>query len=939
MMMATTDDLGDRVRRAVGSRYLVEQQIGAGGSSIVFAARARDSGRQVALKVLRPEFAASTFATRFEREIQVMRALVHPHIVPILDAGVADDLVYLVMPLLEQASLRDRLRASGPLPVDEALRIAREVASALAHSHAAGIVHRDVKPANVMLVGDTTAMVTDFGVAHLAVAEDGESLTASGVSIGTPEYMSPEQASGSRHVDARADVYALGCMLYEMLAGEPPFSGRSAQTVITRQLHDAPTPPSRLRRAIPPNVEAAILKALAKTPVDRHPSVEAFVAALDAPLPRPKPTARRRGILLVASLGIAATALVVVLLPARPVLDPSRVVIFPLREVGLPTTDGTGEAVSTFVGYALESVEPLKWLNGADLLGDTERRPGAVLSTPRLRELARRSRAAFFIEGTLSRDGDSTSALLTLHTVDGDSVLRRGRAASPTVGASLPKVGLRAVSQILPALLAPGRRIDLSVLRDRDAVAIGHFLAGERAYRAMRFREASQHFGAAVAGDSVFAIAALRGALSASWAEHMDTARAFAQAASRGESALPAKYAWVARGVAHYIAGRAAAAAAAFDSAITRDSAMADAWMGLAESYYHFAPSLPAVDSLAERAYRQVIARDSTFSPAHFHLAQIELRRRQTTSADRYLGRTLEVDTVFRRQIALMRDCVTGSARVAWQDVAAAQVQVALNVAKTLSSPTTHIACADSAFLAVLRLPTATGAQRWGALVGATSSLIGSNRTEDAIQLLASSDASGLPGWSLVLLASAIEGKALGSADSVVTALGTGYAAMSSNWLWLLMNWHSMRGASTELKAIHQVLQSRTDTTHRRVDSLFTRNAMARLSLAQHDTAAAIQALQSLEPNGTRAELTWQPWEALAGERLLLAQLLLARGRPAEAAKVAAYLDAPEPIVHVMYRRQAIELRIRSATALGNRREVARLQSLVRALTTRDRAS
>jgi hypothetical protein len=939
--MAGLDELGERTQRALGERYTLERQVGIGGTSVVYAARDSRAEHSVALKVLKPEFAASTTANRFQREILLSAALRHPNIVPVLDSGIADTLLYLVMPLLEQPSLRDRLRAEKALPLEDALRIARDVAGALGHAHGCGIIHRDVKPANILLV-DGTPLVTDFGIARITLPEGDTDLTASGVAVGTPEYMSPEQVNGSRDLDARSDVYALGCVLYEMLVGEPPFVGRTTQAVMARQRHDAPVAPSAMRPTIPPNVDAAVLRALAKSPVDRFASMKEFIEALDRPADRPVRPARvvRRRVAVGVIAALVAFGAFVVLKGGASELDPNRVVIFPLREQALPPGEqGMGEAVSTFIGYALESAEPLKWVNGADYLLEAERTAKAVPSTDRLRQVARRARAGYFIEGAIGRDGDSATTLLTLHGVANDTVIRSGRAAAALAGVSFPKVGLRAVGQVLPALLARGRRLDLSVLADRDAVAIAHFLAGERAYRAMHFREASEHFRLAVEKDSAFALAALRGALASSWSERVDTARMFVRAALAGSRSLAPKYALLARGTALYLNGRAAPAIASFDSAVARDSSMADAWMGLAESYYHLVPAVVASDSLAKRAYGEVVARDSTFTPALFHLAQIGLLEGDRRWADAFtrLAVLEHSDSSLVRTVALTRQCTTSPDRVSWNSIAASDPSLALIVVKWLTSGRSRSSCVERGFRAILAQQRAT--QRWGALLGLSASMIGEGRADDAVQLLRSPDVAQLPGWSLVLLASAIEGKALTGADSTVAALGTGYDAMRSSWLWLLLNWHTMRGDSGELRLLRNALATRRDTSRSRADSQFARTADARLSLARRDTTTAERLLRSLEPNASRGDLTWQPWEALAGERLLLAEILLARGRAAEAAAIASYLDAPEPIVHVMYRRKSLDLRIRAALARNDHREAARLRERLSALTSLGRKS
>ncbi|HYN20541.1 MAG TPA: serine/threonine-protein kinase, partial [Thermoanaerobaculia bacterium] len=217
-------DLKDRLETALAGRYAVEREIGRGGMATVYLAQDLKHHRPVAVKILHPHIAAHLGTDRFLREIQIAARLSHPHILTLMDSGEADGLLYYIMPFVQGESLRDRLNREGRLPVDEALQIARHVASALGYAHAQGVVHRDVKPENVMLF-EGEAMVADFGIAKAVSAAGSENLTQTGSTVGTPTYMSPEQASGESDLDGRSDLYSLACAVYEMLAGVPPFAG------------------------------------------------------------------------------------------------------------------------------------------------------------------------------------------------------------------------------------------------------------------------------------------------------------------------------------------------------------------------------------------------------------------------------------------------------------------------------------------------------------------------------------------------------------------------------------------------------------------------------------------------------------------------------------------------------------------------------------------
>ncbi|HEX6104739.1 MAG TPA: serine/threonine-protein kinase, partial [Gemmatimonadales bacterium] len=272
-------ELLSRLQTALAARYRLDREIGAGGMATVYLAQDLRHSRAVALKVLRPELAAVIGAERFLAEITLTANLQHPHILPLFDSGEADGFLFYVMPFVQGETLRDRLTREKQLPVADALRIAGEVAGALDYAHRHDVVHRDIKPENILL-HDGSALVADFGIALAASKASGARMTETGMSLGTPHYMSPEQAMGEREITARSDVYALGAILYEMLTGEPPFTGNTAQAVVARVLTESPRPLGTQRHTIPRHVEAAVLTALEKLPADRFATAAQFAEAL-----------------------------------------------------------------------------------------------------------------------------------------------------------------------------------------------------------------------------------------------------------------------------------------------------------------------------------------------------------------------------------------------------------------------------------------------------------------------------------------------------------------------------------------------------------------------------------------------------------------------------------------------------------------------------------
>jgi len=315
------DDASTLIAAALDDRYVIERELGAGGMAVVYLARDRKLDREVALKVLRPELGAVLGAERFLTEIKISARLDHPHILTLIDSGEANGLLYYVLPFVRGESLRDKLNREHQLGIEEALTITKQVASALDYAHRQQLVHRDIKPENILLQ-EGEAMLADFGIALAVKEAGGNRLTQTGLSLGTPQYMSPEQATGDRGIDARSDVYSLAAVLYEMLAGEPPVTGASAQSMIAKLMTETPTHLRVLRSTVPPEIDAAVAKALAKTPADRftsagdfsralvvHHSTQQLAAAVPAPRRSRRPLAMALGAVVVASAALGAYAM------------------------------------------------------------------------------------------------------------------------------------------------------------------------------------------------------------------------------------------------------------------------------------------------------------------------------------------------------------------------------------------------------------------------------------------------------------------------------------------------------------------------------------------------------------------------------------------------------------------------------------------------------
>jgi serine/threonine-protein kinase len=422
-------DLRAQLQEGLGTSYTLERELGRGGMATVFLARDLKHDRPVALKVLHPELAASLGPERFLREIHLAARLQHPHILTVLDSGTAgrrdggSELLWFAMPFIRGESLRDRLRREKQLPVADALKIAREAADALAFAHGEGVIHRDIKPENILLSG-THALVADFGIAKALQGGSDERLTETGLAVGTPAYMSPEQASGQRDVDARTDVYSLAVVLYEMLAGETPFAAPTAQVMIARRFTETARPIRQAREAVPESVERALQRALARTPADRFATAAEFAAALEAgstgeTVSAPASAATRTGALPAARRRppVAALALVLGLLIGAGVLfawrrtHPGPATGAEDRVVAVLPFENLGDSADAYFadGVADEVRTKLTQVSGLVVIarGSSIQYRG---TTKRPAEIARELGADYLLTGTVRWDKAAGSA-------------------------------------------------------------------------------------------------------------------------------------------------------------------------------------------------------------------------------------------------------------------------------------------------------------------------------------------------------------------------------------------------------------------------------------------------------------------------------------------------------------------------------------------------
>lgn len=930
----------DRLNTALPDRYRVERELAKGGMGTVYAAVDLAHGRPVAIKVLHGDLASAVASAGFLREIRITARLRHPCVLPLLDSGEKDGFLYYVMPLIEGESLADRLEREGVLPVDDALQIAGRVAEALDYAHGQDVVHRDVKPENILLEGEHV-YIADFGVARALSDAGGARVTATGHSVGTPAYMSPEQGSGDKRIDGRADIYSLACVLYEMLTGEPPFPGRTARAVVVRHLTETPSPVELLRPTVTVSLSRAVAGALAKLPADRPATATEFIEACKAP--DPAPTWRDR-VGPVATWLAAAAALAVAVLGVRwlwvgePTLDANKVVVFPLVPGAGVEDRAAGWDVALAIGAALEHTEPLKWIDAWTWLPVSGREDPATVTAAAANGLARERGARYLIGGAIRADAGATTVVLRLQDVAGDSLVTQESATGPA-GTPLADIALEAVVPVLAQLIDPGRPVDLTPLTDRAAGAVALSIQGDRQYRRSQFGSAQGFYERAVEADSSLAFAAVKGAQAASWNSDFGDAASLIALARRHGDVLPRKYRRFADGLKAYLEGAADSAVSAFEGALATDPEWVEAWAALGEVYQHLIPSTAPGDSLATAAFQRAAALDSAFAPPLVHLAEGRTRRGELQAAASLLARlrSMDADTMLVREVDLMLSCRNESGEdFPWPEWVERTPQATLMAALALD-PADPDGCARGALAAVIAadLPIA---YRWTAMRALQGILLARGQSAGADSLLESFLDQGIAGTHAVFIIDALAGAPFEeqAARAVQRARegssSPAFGDLPAENRWLLAAWLARQGDVDEVAAIEGSLAAHADSVDLPSAHLMADAVRAHSDLARGDTATALVRLSSLTPNAPRNLLEFGDFEPLPIERMLLAELLLARGEYEAAYRVARVFDHPAPIVYGPFLPRSLAIRLAAATALGDSDRVESMRARLGAL-------
>ena len=875
--------------------------------SRVFVAEETSLGRKVVIKVLPQELAAGLSVDRFRREIQLAASLQHPHIVPLLSAGQAGDLLYYSMPLVEGESLRARLARDGELPVPEAVRVLRDVADALSYAHRHGVVHRDIKPDNVLL-SDHHALVTDFGVAKaLDQAGRQSSLTGTGLALGTPAYMAPEQAAADPHTDQRADIYALGVLGYEMLAGSPPFTGPSPQAVVAAHLVQAPRPLAEQRPNVPPALAALVMRCLEKRPADRWQSaaellhaLESFstphdgvaVASVTSP-PRGKLSLHRPLALLALGAGLIAAAagwLIFRQSQASRPLDPDLVAVAPF-DVPDSKLSLWREGLVDVLSRNLDGAGPVRSVPPTTVI----RRWSGRADRPSASALGRRTGARLVVFGSLIGAGPD-SARLTATAFD---VLEDRPLAEIELRGAANRMDRLADSLTVRLLRELGRTRRIEVLRttslgSTSLPALKAFLQGEQWFRRASWDSALASYDRAIALDSMFPLALWRSGQVLGWQRSAFDSVSMALAMRAGalthglaprdsllltaDSILAGLYSTVPR----------------VDwSAIRRVHALAqdltrrypddfESWYVLGEARYHWGSSVGSSPREALQAFDHAIENDSSFAPAYLHPVEVGFWLDGPDAGHRYAKGYLRLEPT---------DASASGIRLADQfmEAAGAGPQDALRLLRDASPSALHYAWltlrrAGDSTESVVEVARALAAapqgdapwlshplrQEWLGV-----SLLYRGHARDAVRILYQNPTSIPP----LLIEAALLGPAL--PDSAARMFrgwlaGGGLLPIVSTLPW----WVARRDSAAIREVARRsdsVAGSAPSEVDRNLATYISQAALAYLALLRHDTTTAVRRLEALPDS--LCPLCYS-------QRLTLAQLLSARQEDRKAARL-----------------------------------------------------
>ncbi len=881
----------------LGGRYVIDREIGRGGMANVFVAQDLRQRRRVAVKVLRPDVALALGSQRFLSEIEIASRLTHPHILPVHDSGEDAGVLYYVMPYVEGESLRDKLNRVGRLPVEEALVITREIADALAYAHDLDVVHRDIKPGNVLLLAGH-AVVADFGVARAISAAADERVTSAGFIVGTPVYMSPEQAAGET-LDGRADMYALGCVAYEMLTGTPPFLGETPREVFARHRSMRPRPLRDLRPEVPAPAAEAIERALGKLPEDRFADAREFAAALRAPVqwePAARPSRRFAFVALAAALLVAAAlGLRAVRRSSADLSVPPTILVLPLD--GYSPAGSVGGA-----GADARFAELIGWMPGlrgtrADGLPPGGRR-WTDIPLPELLAWGRKQGGRYLLAGELTPHGAGRRLTVDLFaTATGE---RLSHAVDTTAGADVgPAVGRLAADVVRTVARREGLELGAAgaVLASTNVMpAVGHMIQAQEKFWSSDLSGAASELHAAVEADSSCGLAYLRLSEAERWQHDFPAALEAVEAGLRRADQMAPRWAQLLKAQRYLVLGFGDSAIATFQSAVLDERDDVDGWLGLGEALVHYAGFSGASTQDARPAFERLAALDSTFAPIYYHLVDLAVYAGDSQAAANSLRRVLP-DHPYRPSKV-------------------AEVRLRFGPPGERAAALAALRSADRQAISEAVVAWAHGAFDLGLADTAAGFLLGADRVPDdrlrgadyrlATRAAMGRWAEGYAAWDSVARSVTID-------PWLVQAVLAGFPARDRadpmfEWAraqmragrmpdFKLQPWDDLRQGFEALvyRAVVEGDSAETADLLRRIDrapppppfepaaEALRWSLRARLALLAHDTTAAVAGLRRAVARIPETHTANFPLTAAGPQRFLLARLLLARGDSAGA--------------------------------------------------------
>ena len=905
-----------RLSSALADRYSIERELGAGGMATVYLAEDVRHKRKVAVKVLRPELAAVVGADRFLHEIEVTAALQHPHILPLFASGEADSLVYYVMPYVEGDSLRDRLQREEPLSFGEVATILREVADALAYAHSRGVLHRDIKPDNIMLSGGH-ATVMDFGVSRaVSTATDHAALTTAGLAIGTPAYMAPEQAAADPEIDHRADIYAWGVLGYELLTGTTPFEGRAPHQILAAHMTEAPEAVSSRRPGVPPGLADAVMRALEKEIDDRWASGEEIVASLaavdEAESPR-RPAEKAPPVRVVASIfGIVALIALVFMIfgPDRePASDDTStlIVVFPFRVGGDAELEYLREGMATWLGRGLDGAGDLRSVDPHAVIAAVQDRDVEALGPNRLSEIANAFDADFYVAGEVGQAGSQVRIDATLYSQ------RAGAEPQHATVTGTPDEILGMVdniaSQILVSGAIPASRVTQAAGGSTPSLAaFKAFLEGEQHFRGGRYDQAVDAFQRAIVADTEFALAQYRLSISAEYVNRSTLAEEAVSAARRNADRLSVHDAQLLEALILTREGNDVRAEQVLRGIVAQWQQDVEAWFQLGEIDFHYGPLRGRPLEASAEAFERVLRLDPDHTQSLEHVQRIAA----------HLGDAVAVDTLGHR----IYELIPGTRRALTPEIIRAVVlQDSVDLARLLlryrafpelvapGEPTTFMAWTDEFAAAELFLAVMTESNRspqlralghvYRANIRAVHGRLGDARTEFAATASFDSSLAIAHHATLELgplgVTSIAELEALRRDLQAWDAAATPPSALAGGWynvhdgLYPFIRLHMLGVTNARLGRVDEAIESQralravVDDVSSGIREAMALSIDAHIALERSDSTAALAALERQPLIGYYQSAMFSPVRSRINDRFLRAVLLEAVGREADA--------------------------------------------------------